>query len=222
LQNTTASPISIDSAKIEYEPATLDHHTCYLHATENTLVRSGDTYHTILSATGQGHYVGDLLYVEQDANSFYMLEGDDVIYADGELVQNGTGLEDTYNGGAYYNWVAVIPDEPEGPYPRSATRPLNGILADCIPFSRSIEVNVECRYAYDDSRWTSVGFWYQLPHLLQDLDRNGTVDFEDFAEFAAHWRDMGCNECGFADFTGDSAVDEADLADFVEMWLAEQ
>ena len=240
LHNTTVCPVSIDSAKIEYAPATLDHRTCYLHAVENTLVRSGDTYHTILSATGQGHYVGDLLYVEQDANSFYMLEGDDVIYADGELVQNGTGLEDTYNGGAYYNWVAVIPEEPEGPYPQSATRSLNGILyvnrtstlsradqyrwqiADCICFSRSIEVNVECRYAYDDSRWTSVGFWYQLPHVLQDLDRNGTVDFEDFAGFAAHWQDASCDECGFADFTGDGAVDEADLADFVEMWLAEQ
>lgn len=50
LENTAAPPITIDSAKIEYEQKELDHHTCYLHAVENTLVKSDQTYHTILSA----------------------------------------------------------------------------------------------------------------------------------------------------------------------------
>lgn len=239
LYNTTTLPIDINSAQIEYEPQSLDHHTCYLHAVENTLVRSGQTYHTILSAQGRGHYVGDLLYVEQNVNSFRMLEGDDVIYADGQLIQNGTGLEDTYNGGAYYNWVARIDDEPEGPCPQSATRPLNGILyvnrytgfaradqyrwriADCIPFSRSIEVDVECRYAYDGSRWTSVAFWYQLPHLLEDLNRDGIVNFDDFSRFASRWRQEDCGDCDFADFTGDKKANALDLADFAEFWLTQ-
>ena len=238
LYNTTTLPIDINSAQIEYEPQSLDHHTCYLHAVENTTVKSGDIYHTILSTTGQGHYVGDLLYVvqAQDYNSFNMLEGDDVIYSDGELIQYGTGLEDTYNGGAYYNWVAIQNDEPEGPKPHSATRPLSGILyvnkgntsradqyrwriADCIPFTESIEVNVECRYAYNGSRWRSVGFWYELPHLLADLNEDGTVDFEDFARFALRWQDSHCNDCDFADLTGDSIVDEADLVELADSWL---
>ena len=168
-----------------------------------------------------------------------MLEGDDVIYADGQLVQNGTGLEDTYNGGAYYNWVAVIPDEPEGPRPQSATRPLNGILyvnrytgfaradqyrwriSDYIPFSQSIEVNVECRYASKGSRWTSVGFWYQLPHLLEDLNRDGIVNFDDFCQFASRWGQEDCGDCGFVDFTGDKKANALDLADFAEFWLAQ-
>jgi hypothetical protein len=239
LENTSASPIAIDSAKVEYEKKELDHHTCYLHAVENTLVKSGQIYHTILSAQGRGHYVGDLLYVEQDVNSFTMLEGDDVIYADGQLVQNGTGLEDTYNGGAYYNWIVPIPDEPEGLYPQSATRPLNGILyvnhytdfaradqyrwriSDCIPFSQSIEVNVECRYASNGSRWTSVGFWYQLPHLLEDLNRDGIVNFDDFCRFASTWRQENCGDCSFADFTGDKRVNAHDLADFSKSWLTQ-
>ena len=238
LENTAASPIAIDSAKVEYEQKELDHHMCYLHAVKNTLVKSGQIYHTILSAYGRGHYMGDLLYVEQDANSFYMLEGDDVIYADGQLVQNGTGLEDTYNGGAYYNWVAVIPDEPEGPYPRSATRPLNGILyvnrymdfaradqyrwriADCIPFSRSIEVNVECRYAYNGSRWTSVAFWYQLPYPLEDLNDDRKVNMVDFAIFAQWWLKSNCGDCGRADLTGDSQVRLDDLRELTNNWLA--
>jgi len=239
LQNTTAKPIPINSAKIEYEQRPLDHHTCYLHALENTSTKqSGQIYHTILSATGQGHYVGELLYVEQDVNSFWMLEGDDVITVDGQVLQNGTGLEDAYNGGAYYNWVAVITEEPEGPCPHSATRPLNGILyvnrqatfaradqyrwriPDCISFSESIEVSVECRYGITGSRWKSIGFWYQLAHLLQDLNLDGIVDFDDFAQFSLYWQKTDCNDCGFADFTGDGTVSSEDLADFAKHWQA--
>jgi hypothetical protein len=237
LENTAASPIAIDSAKVEYEQKELDHHTCYLHALENALVKTGQIYHAILSAQGRGHYIGDLLYVEQDVNSFGMLEGDDVIYADGQLVQNGTGLEDAYNGGAYYNWVAIQPDEPEGVYPQSATRPLNGILyvnkkdflaradqyrwriADCIPFSRSIEVNVECRYAYNGSRWTSVAFWYQLPYPLEDLNDDRNVDLADFAIFAQWWLKSNCGDCGRADLTGDGQVRLDDLREFTNNWL---
>ena len=134
--------------------------------------------------------------------------------------------------------MAVIPSEPEGPYPQSATRALSGILfvnkaehsradqyrwriADCIPFSESIEVDVECRYGVNGSRWKSVGFWYELPHLLEDLNRDGIVDFEDFAKFASYWQDSDCEDCGFADFTGDNTVNEADLAEMAETWLAE-
>jgi hypothetical protein len=241
LHNTTALPIDINSAKIEYELKALDHHTCYLYATENTTVKSGDVYHTILSTTGQGHFIGDLLYVIQapDYNSFAMLEGDDVIYSDGELIQYGTGLEDTYNGGAYYNWVAVMSGEPEGAKPQSATRPLSGILyvdkltstsradqyrwriADCIPFTESIEVNVECRYAVNGSRWKSVGFWYQLPHLLEDIDENGIVNFDDYSKFASYWNQSDCNTCGYADFTGDGKVSYEDLEELADFWLSQ-
>lgn len=238
LKNTAASPIAIDSAKVEYEQKELNHQTCYLNAVENTLVKSGQIYHTLLSATGRGHYVGDLLYVEQDANSFYMLEGDDVITVDGTMTQYGTGLEDAYNGGAYYNWVAVQPDEPEGMYPRSATRPLNGILyvnktdfltradqyrwriADCIPFSRSIEVNVECRYGITGSRWTSAAFWYQLPYPLEDLDNDRKVNLKDYAIFAQWWLKSDCGDCGKADLTGDGQVEWDDLRELANSWPA--
>jgi hypothetical protein len=237
LYNTTDESIHIDSAKIEYEAKAIDKRMCYLHTVENTLIKSGQTYHTMLSTTGRGHYVGDLLYVQQDANSFYMLEGDDVITVDGATTLNGTGLEDTYNGGAYYNWVAQQSDEPEGVCPQSATRPLNGILyvnkaeisradqyrwriSDCIPFSQSIEVNIECRYASTGSQWTSVVFWYQLPYPLEDLDDDSDVDMEDFAVFASHWLESQCGDCGGADLTGDGKAGLDDLFEFATNWLA--
>jgi hypothetical protein len=146
-------------------------------------------------------------------------------------------LEDAYNGGAYYNWVAPQSDEPEGVCPQSATRPLNGILyvhkenglaradqyrwriADCIPFSRSIEVNVECRYGITGSQWTSVAFWYQLPLLLEDLNDDGNVDLADFAIFAQQWLNSNCGDCGMADLTGDGEVKWDDLREFNSNWL---
>ena len=241
LCNTTGVPIDVNSAKVEYEPGPIDNDMCYLHAQANTSIKqSGQIYHTILSTTGCGHYVGDLLYVEQDANSFYILEGDDVITVDGTTTLNGTGLEDAYNGGAYYNWVAVQPDEPEGEYPQSATRPLNGILyvhredemtradqyrwriADCVPFSRSIEVNIESRYAIDGSKWMSVAFWYQHPCVSADFDLDCDVDFSDFAVFASYWLRSDCDEpgwCGGADFDNNHKVDMQDLAVLAENWL---
>jgi hypothetical protein len=240
LYNTTDEPIFMDSATIEYEAKNINKNMCYLHAVENTSTKqSGQIYHTLLSTTGRGHYVGDLLYVEQDANSFRMLEGDDVITIDGTRTQNGTGLEDTYNGGAYYNWVAPQSDEPEGVYPRSAIRPLNGILyvnktysltradqyrwriADCIPFSRSIEVNIECIDAQTGSKWTSVGFWYQLPFPLEDLNDDRNVDLTDFAIFAQWWLKSNCGDCGKADLTGDGQVRSDDLQEFTSNWLAD-
>ena len=238
LHNATDSPIDINSAKIEYELKALDHHTCYLHAVQNALTKSGKIYHNILTTTGQGHYVGDSLYLTEYWDRLGMLEGDDLIYVDGELVQYGTGLEDAYNGGAYYNWVALMPDEPEGTYPQSATRPLSGILyvnkasttradqyrwriADCIPFTESIEVNVECRYALNPSHWRSVGFWYQLPHLLEDIDENGIVDFEDYSKFASYWNQSDCDTCGYADFTGDGKVSYEDLEELADSWLSQ-
>ena len=238
LSNTTSTPISIDSAKIEYEAKAIDKRMCYLNVTENSFTKSGQTYYTTLSATGRGQYMGDLLYLEQDANSFRMLEGDDIITVDGTLTQYGTGTEDTYNGGAYYNWVAVQSDEPEGVRPQSAIRPLNGILyvhkengiaradqyrwriADCIPFSRSIEVNIECTYAYNGSRWKSVAFWYQLPYPLEDLNNDRKVNLADFSMFAQWWLETNCNECGGADLTGDGEVGLEDLYEFTSNWLA--
>ena len=239
LHNTTATAISIDGAKVEYKSEQLDHHTCYLKAIEKSTIQAGQTYHNILSTTGCGHFVGNLLYLAQDCNSFWMLEGDDVIYCDGELVQFGTGLEDTYNGGYYYNWVAVQDGEPEGFCPHSAIRPLSGILyvnkaatsrayqyrwriADCIPFTKSIEVNAESGYSNNGARWQSVGFWYELPVLLQDLNEDGIVDFADFTRFAAHWQESNCGNCDFADFTGDGKVSSDDLRQIGENWLKER
>jgi hypothetical protein len=97
-------------------------------------------------------------------------------------------------------------------------------IADCIPFSRSIDVNVECGYAVDGSRWTSVAFWYQLPSHLEDFDDDGDVDFADFAVLASAWMSQtgqpNWNPVCDISSPKDNIINWSDLAIFSEQWLA--
>ncbi|HUU81887.1 MAG TPA: DUF2961 domain-containing protein [Phycisphaerae bacterium] len=237
LVNSTGSPVAIDSAVVEYEPGPVATDMCYLHASAYTHVcQAAEVYHPIISVTGRGHYAGNLLYVEQDAWSFAMLEGDEVITVDGTETLYGTGLEDAYNGGYYYNWTALMLDEPEGPRPESAIRPLHGILyvhhedgveyaradqfrwyiADRVGFSSSIEVKVENRYAQVGSVWTSVGFWYQQPPVPADTDGDGDLDLSDFAALQRCFGESSPACTGLFDLDGSGLVDLPDYEDFSE------
>ena len=73
LSNSINTPISIDSAIIQYEPDINTAGMCYFHAAETSSTKQpSHTYHQILSTNGRGHYVGNLLYIEQDSFSFYI------------------------------------------------------------------------------------------------------------------------------------------------------
>lgn len=243
LYNSSQASISIDSAIVQYDPQADVRKMCYLYAAESKSVKQpGQIYHPILTTTGCGHYVGNLLYIEQPAYSFWMIEGDEVITIDGGNILYGTGLEDAYNGGYYYNWVARISTEPEGLSPRSAFRPLSGILyvhrqggieyaradqyrwqiADCVPFSNSLEVKIENRYAATGADWTSVAFWYQYHCTRSDFDSDCDVDYHDFAFFSSHWLRENCiapNDCSRADFDANQIVDSNDLPFLFDYWL---
>ncbi len=67
--------------------------------------------HPILRATGSGKYVGCLLSVCTLDGSYWALEGDESIRKDGEKTPGwlGTGLEDYFNGGWYYQNVMAGP-----------------------------------------------------------------------------------------------------------------
>lgn len=245
LLNTTAAAIPIDSAIVEYEPTSVGREMCYLRALAVTHIRqSGDIHHPILTVAGRGHYVGSHLYVEQPSDSFRMLEGDDIVTVDGTDTLYGTGLEDAYNGGFYYNWVAVLNNEPEGPMPQSASRPLNGILyvhredgvpnaradqyrwciADRIPFCSSIDVKIENQYAVIGSEWTSVAFWYQQPagDIPGDLDNNGGVDPADLTLFVQVLLALDTlpDHLVAADVNTDCTVDGNDIPAFVNAMMS--
>ncbi|MBZ0269003.1 DUF2961 domain-containing protein, partial [bacterium] len=205
LRNTSAAPIGLDGTRVENEPGPVPGDACHLHAVSHEeVVVNGQTRNVMAQVQGAGHYVGNFLYVDQDHDTHYFLEADDIVFVDGALATNGTGLEDAYNGGFYYNWVPDPMDEPEGPSPSSAIRPLHGILrvertasppygradqyrwmiGDRVPFSQSLEVQIETSYSWAGSRWNSVVFWYQVPAAaLGAADRPGAATESGLALF---------------------------------------
>lgn len=73
--------------------------------------------HPILQTAGAGKYVGCMLGVVTLDRSWWILEGDEKMYVDGAATPywHGTGLEDYFNGGWYYQNVL--------------SRPLHGLAA---------------------------------------------------------------------------------------------
>ena len=67
--------------------------------------------HAILRTTGKGRYVGCILSVVSLDRSWWILEGDELMYRDGETTPgwHGTGLEDYFNGAWYYQNVIARP-----------------------------------------------------------------------------------------------------------------
>ena len=110
IYNSSTTSAAIESAKVEYEVCSVACDMGYCHAvySKETTV-SGQQFHILLSIQGQGHYIGNLLYLEHAGDQRSMLEADDIIVVNpnsaNQIVLNGTGLEDAYNGGYYYNHV---------------------------------------------------------------------------------------------------------------------
>ena len=128
--------------------------------------------YTILEAKGQGHYCGVVLSMQEyDKGSRQMLEGDEMIWVDGEEEPSikGTGTEDYFQGGWYWE---------NGPF----SAPFHGLtvgdqmnsrycayrlhIPDPIPFSQGIRVTIEhgsSNMLQQD--YSSLAYWYQLePH----------------------------------------------------------
>lgn len=79
---------------------------------------------------------------------------------------------------------------------------------------------------YSDAvRISSYAQWIRnitVPKIEGDLDRDGYVDFADFAIVAGVWMSTECQEpdwCLGADFEPDGDVDWADLVEFLSHWL---
>jgi len=61
-------------------------------------------------------------------------------------------------------------------------------------------------------------------HDIPDFEPDGSIDFKDFAFFAAHWGDKDCDVendwCDTTNLMGDKIVDIDDLRRFAASWLA--
>jgi len=134
--------------------------------------------YTILEAAGHGHFVGAALFMrnrQPEAPTFFgpfgFLEGDEMIFVDGEEKPSiaGTGTEDYFGGGFYFErgtfaapyHGALIKDDA-----LARVSAYRWHVEEAMPFARSIRVTIEHGPANDyDGDYSSVAFFYQdEPH----------------------------------------------------------
>jgi hypothetical protein len=242
IYNSGSTSATIESAKVEYEVFSVACDMGYFHAgySKETTV-SGQQFHSLLSIQGQGHYVGNLLYLEHAGDQRSMLEADDIIVVNpnsaNETILYGTGLEDAYNGGYYYNHVLEQNSDGETGDPifgigsfigllyidfndvntefiRSRADQYRWLISDCVPFTNGIDVKIENYAHVAGTTYGSTAFYYLLPK---------PIDLQTFALFAEYWL---CDSCIAPDWCGGNDIDKSgtvnwfDLTTIVEGWLA--
>lgn len=238
LYNTTGSAITIDSAAVEYEAGPVPTDALYFHGIHNEeLTAATQDYHIMLDVEGAGHYVGNLLYVQRDGTDRSILESDDIITVDGQVLY-GTGLEDAYNGGFYYNHVMIRTDDGDLAQPEAGIKPFHGLLhmddqdfgdtflrtdqyrwliSDYVPFSDGIEVKIENIGGGADVLFGSSVFYYLRPELPGDVTGDNFVGADDLVAILTNWglspanRDQG-------DLTGDGLVGADDYVEVLTYW----
>jgi hypothetical protein len=125
--------------------------------------------HLILDAIGRGRFVGMSLNAESYNNHLWFLEGDEIWHVDGRFRGQGTGTEDYFNSGWYFN---------RGPF----SAPYHGLilkddslgriaayrwqLPDAVPFHDSIRVEIEHGAGNQEvGDYATMAYWYQVePH----------------------------------------------------------
>ena len=172
--NETGQQISSFYYHIDYQKLSepLEPSVARFHASWHREIRTQPgRYFTLLEAEGEGHLVGVNLSMQSYDGGLSFLEGDEMIYVDGEKDASvkGTGTEDYFNSGWYFNqgeYAApyhglIIKDDSLG---RIAAYRFH--VLDVIPFKKSIRALIEHG---DRNRevadYSSTAYWYQKePH----------------------------------------------------------
>ncbi len=135
-----------------------------------------DENYLILDAEGEGHFVGCLMNMQSYVKgSLVFLEGDEMIYIDGEDEPSiyGTGTEDYFQGAWYFlNGEFAAPFHGLTLFDRENAKvsAYRHHVPDPITFSKSIRVTMEhCHGNILQEDYSSVALWYQTePHKPWD------------------------------------------------------
>ncbi|CAM5619756.1 hypothetical protein GCM10010329_19710 [Streptomyces spiroverticillatus] len=145
----------------------------YFRATSRASSTVADRSWEFLSAQGGGKLVG-VSHSMQGAADRYHMEGDERVFADGSSTPqvHGTGTEDLYRGAWYFLYgtylqplnghPARLTDSPEcGGWHQDCSSGYRLLLADAVPFGRSLRFTVE-HGPYDDlpADYAATTYWY--------------------------------------------------------------
>lgn len=133
--------------------------------------------HPILRAQGKGKYVGCILTVTSADRSYWILEGDESIRVDRESLPGwlGTGLEDYFNGGWYYQNVLARPLQGlpfKAPF-RTTQYRLH--LTDAAMFNESLDMVFERGPDQASRGWMESVAFYYLAQPAAAFARLGTA-----------------------------------------------
>jgi len=178
-------------------------HARYRHEREPKL---GEPY-TILEASGEGHYVGTVLSMQDPFQpaGLNFLEGDELISIDGEEEPSirGTGTEDYFEGGWYFRdgpFSSAYHGCPVRDVDAGRVSAYRWHIPDAVSFNSGILVRIEHGQTYNAAKadYSSTAYWYQrephtpFPAMQAAAERApvtpmprfkiaGAVEAEDFA-----------------------------------------
>jgi hypothetical protein len=140
------------------------------HATWNRDVRTATAEpHSVIEAIGSGRFIGLSMNAESYRDNLEFLEGDELFYVDGEFRGQGTGTEDYFNGGWYFQhgefaapFHGVVVKDNE----RGRIAAYRWHVLDAIAFQDSIRIELEHGHAnLEVADYATVAYWYQTePH----------------------------------------------------------
>ncbi len=150
----------------------LEANVAYFHANWRRDIRTKDkSNYVVLEAEGEGHFVGLNMSMQGYDGGLQFLEGDEMVYVDGEKQPSvyGTGTEDYFTSGWYFSqgeFAApyhglILKDDSLG---RIAAYRFH--IQDAIPFKKSIRFTIEHGHANGEiADYSSTAYWYQKePH----------------------------------------------------------
>jgi hypothetical protein len=166
-RNIDAFYFNIDVLEVQDAPRELPTFHAWWHRDART---AGRAPHLILDAVGRGRFVGLVLNAQSHDGRLWFLEGDEIYHVDGEWRGQGTGTEDYFNSGWYFDagefsapyHGLILKDEEHA---RIAAYRWH--VPDPIPFHDSIRVELEHGHANEAvADYSTVAYWYQVePHV---------------------------------------------------------
>lgn len=146
--------------------------TAYFHAFWKRDIRTDYVGNYVaLDAVGSGHFVGLNFNSQSYSGSLFYLEGDEMIYVDGEENPSiyGTGTEDYFTSGWYFRDGEFAADFHGLVFKDDATGRVSAYrhnIPDFIPFKNSIKVTFEHGHGNESEvDMSTTSFWYQMePH----------------------------------------------------------